>query len=91
MKTAAMCALRVDQTLLEEAQTVLAENETLSAFVESTLRAVIARRRSQGEFVARGVWSAEEARRTGEYVDAAEVQIELGTMLKAARAAKITG
>ncbi|MFP3501543.1 YlcI/YnfO family protein [Burkholderia sp. SIMBA_062] len=84
-------SLRVDQTLLEEAQTVLAENETLSAFVESTLRAAIARRRSQRECVARGVLSAEEARRTGEYVDAAEVRIELGTMLKAARAAKITG
>ncbi|MFL6670600.1 MAG: YlcI/YnfO family protein [Burkholderia ambifaria] len=91
MKTAAMFALRVDQTLLEEAQTVLAENETLSVFVESTLRAAIARRHAQRECVARGVLSAAEARRTGEYIDAAEVQIELGTMLKAARAAKITG
>ena len=86
-----MSALRIDQTLLEAAQTILTKNETLSAFVESTLRDAIARRRLQREFVAQGVLSADEARRTGEYVDAAEVQVELGTMLKAARAAKTTG
>ncbi|WP_269506886.1 YlcI/YnfO family protein [Burkholderia sp. IMCC1007] len=87
MKTTAMSTLSVDRKLLEAAETVLAENETLSAFVESTLRDAIARRRLRREFVARGLASAREARRTGEYVDAAEVQAKLETMLKAARAA----
>ncbi|WP_423761357.1 prevent-host-death protein [Burkholderia sp. NLJ2] len=48
----------------------------------------IARRRVQREFVARGVASRDEALRTGEYIDAANVQAELERMLKAARAAK---
>ena len=88
MKTATMPALRVDPKLREEADSVLAENETLSAFMESALRDGIACRRLQREFVARGLASRDEARRTGEYVDAADVQRELESMLNAARAAK---
>ncbi|WP_396331339.1 YlcI/YnfO family protein [Burkholderia anthina] len=84
MKATTMSTLRVDRTLLEAAETVLAENETLSAFVESTLRDAIARRRLRHEFVTRGLASA------GEYVDAAKVHAKLGTMLKAARAAAAT-
>jgi predicted transcriptional regulator len=56
--------------------------------MESALRDGIARRRLQREFVTRGLASRDEARRTGEYVDAADVQAELEGMLKAARAAK---
>ncbi|WP_279612986.1 prevent-host-death protein [Burkholderia pyrrocinia] len=48
----------------------------------------IARRRLQCEFVARGLASRDDARRTGEYVDAADFQAELARMLKAARATK---
>ncbi len=48
----------------------------------------IARRRLQREFVARGLASRDDARRTGEYVDAADFQAELERMLKAARATK---
>ncbi|RSB90007.1 YlcI/YnfO family protein [Burkholderia cenocepacia] len=88
MKTATMPALRVDPQLRKEAESVLEENETLSAFMESALRDGIARRRLQREFVTRGLASRDEARRTGEYVDAADVQAELEGMLKAARAAK---
>ncbi|AXK61727.1 MULTISPECIES: YlcI/YnfO family protein [Burkholderia] len=88
MKTATMPALRVDPQLREEAESVLAENETLSAFMESALRDGIARRRVQREFVARGLASRAEAQRTGEYVDAADVQSELERMLEAARSKK---
>lgn len=88
MKTATMPALRVDPQLREEAESVLAENETLSAFMESALRDGIARRRVQREFVARGLASRAEAQRTGEYADAADVQSELERMLEAARSKK---
>ncbi|EMN1930661.1 prevent-host-death protein [Burkholderia ambifaria] len=88
MKTATMPALRVDPQLREAAESVLEQNETLSAFMELALRDGIARRRLQHEFVARGLTSRDEARRTGEYVDAADVQAELEDMLKAARATK---
>ncbi|ALX14088.1 prevent-host-death protein [Burkholderia cepacia JBK9] len=91
MKTATMPALRVDPQLREAAESVLEENETLSAFMESALRDGIARRRLQREFVTRGLASRDEARRTGEYVDAADVQAELEGMLKAARATKAAG
>ncbi|WP_241012005.1 prevent-host-death protein [Burkholderia sp. Ac-20392] len=48
----------------------------------------ISRRRMQREFVARGLASRGEARRTGEYIDAAHVLAELERMLEAARATK---
>ncbi|WP_311767724.1 prevent-host-death protein [Burkholderia sp. Bp9142] len=54
MKTTAMSALRVDPQLLETAEAELAQHETPSAFVESTLRDSIAHRRLHHEFVARG-------------------------------------
>ncbi|WP_322024284.1 prevent-host-death protein [Burkholderia sp. BCC1977] len=90
MKATAMSVLRVDRKLLEAAETVLGENDTVPAFVESTLRAAVARRRMRRECVACGPASADEARRTGEYVDAAEVQTQPGAMLKAACAAMAT-
>jgi hypothetical protein len=46
----------------------------------------VSRRRMQREFVARGLASRDEARRTGEYVDATHVQAQLERMLEAARA-----
>nr|WP_321858108.1 hypothetical protein [Burkholderia cenocepacia] len=48
----------------------------------------VARRCTQREFVARGLASRDEARRTGEYIDAANVRAELERMLKAARSMK---
>ncbi|MBN3792486.1 YlcI/YnfO family protein [Burkholderia sp. Ac-20353] len=77
MKTAIMPALRVDPELRDAAESVLNENETLSAFMESALRDGIARRRFQREFIARGFASRDEARLTGEYFAAAAVHAEL--------------
>ncbi|MCA8253031.1 hypothetical protein LGM89_07135 [Burkholderia sp. AU31624] len=48
----------------------------------------MSRRRMRREFVARGLTSRDEARRTGEYIDAAHVLAELERMLEAARATK---
>ncbi|KUZ63493.1 prevent-host-death protein [Burkholderia ubonensis] len=87
MKTATMPALRVDPELRDAAESVLDENETLSAFMESALRDGIARRRFQREFIARGLASRDEARRTGEYFDAADVHAELDGLLAASGAA----
>ncbi|OMG71349.1 YlcI/YnfO family protein [Burkholderia ubonensis] len=88
MKTATMPALRVDPELRDAVESVLDENETLSAFMESALRDGIARRRFQREFIARGLASRDEARRTGEYFDAADVHAELDGLLAASRAAR---
>jgi predicted transcriptional regulator len=60
---------------------VLAENETLSSFVEESLRANIERRLHNQAFIARGLASRDEAKRTQEYYSAESVLAELGEML----------
>jgi hypothetical protein len=59
--------LRVEPELRQAAEEVLNENESLSSFMEASLRESIAKRRLQREFVARGLAARDEARRTGEY------------------------
>jgi hypothetical protein len=65
MKTATFPSIRVEPELREAAENVLQEGETLSAFVEQSIREGIERRRLQSEFIARGIASRDEARRTG--------------------------
>jgi predicted transcriptional regulator len=87
MKTATIPALRVEPELRQAAEEVLNENESLSSFMEASLRESIAKRRLQREFVARGLAARDEARNTGEYFDADDVHAELASMLQAARTA----
>ena len=86
MKTATLPSLRVDPQLRDAAQSVLQEGETLSGFIETSVRETIERRRTRAEFVARGLSSREQARATGAYFAADEVHAELGRMLTQARA-----
>ena len=81
MKTSTIPSLRVAPELRAAAESVLEEGETLSAFVEQSLRANIQRRQSQQEFIARGLASRDEAKTTGEYFDADDVLRELDDML----------
>ena len=82
MKTATIPALRVEPALRQAAESVLADNETLSSFVEESLRANIEKRIHQNAFIARGLASRDEAMRTGEYYSAECVMAELDDMLK---------
>jgi hypothetical protein len=85
MKTATIPSVRVEPEFRAEVEAVLTEGETLSEFVEASVRASVERRRIQAEFIARGLRSRDEARRTGEYVDA-DVAIQgLQRKLNAAR------
>ena len=84
MKTATIPALRVEPALREAAQSVLASGETLSSFVEESLKANIERRKHQRDFIARGLASRDEAKRTGEYYSAESVLAELTNMLNKA-------
>ena len=88
MKTATIPSLRVDPELRAAAESVLKEGETLSAFVENSLRAQINYRQTQAEFIARGLASLAEAERTGVYYSSEEVLGELKSMLEAKRAEK---
>jgi chitinase len=86
MKTATIPSVRVEAEFRAEVESVLAEGESLSEFVEASVRASVERRRVQAEFIGRGLRSRDEARRTGDYVDADDVVAGLQRRLDAARA-----
>jgi len=86
MKTATFPSLRVEPELREAAEGVLQEGETLSGFVEQSIRTNIERRQVQAEFIARGLATRDEARRTGEYFSVEEVMRGLDERLEKARA-----
>ncbi|NZA27782.1 hypothetical protein H0E84_15495 [Luteimonas sp. SJ-92] len=85
MKTASLPSLRVEPALREAAEAVLQEGETLSSFVERSVRAQVQLRQQQEAFISRGLASRERARASGHYVEADEVVAGLETRLKAAR------
>jgi len=81
MKTASMPPLRVDPALRSAAEGVLHEGESLSSFMEQSLRAHIERRQMQQAFHARGLASRDEAAHSGEYFAAEDVLSQLDDML----------
>lgn len=85
MKTATLPSLRVDPILRDAAQSVLEEGESLSGFIETSVRETIERRRARAEFVARGLAARDESQASGRYFAAGEVQAELGRMLAKAQ------
>jgi hypothetical protein len=86
MKTATIPSVRVEPEFRAEVESVLAEGESLSAFVETAVRASVERRRVQAEFIARGLRSRDDARRTGDYDNADDVVAGLQRKLDIARA-----
>jgi predicted transcriptional regulator len=85
MKTATLPSLRVSPELREAAENVLHEGETLSAFLESALRAQIDHRQMQVSFIARGLASRDHARQTGHYLSAAASLERLDAQLEKAK------
>lgn len=85
MKTATVPAIRVAPELRAEAESLLAEGETLSAFVVDALRRGIDYRKTQRAFIAHGRANLEHARRTGEYVPARAVVAKLRRRLTEAQ------
>ncbi|WP_332305730.1 YlcI/YnfO family protein [Rhizobium sp. GR12] len=88
MKTATIPSLRVTADFREAAESVLKDGETLSSFIEDSVRRQVEIRKSQAEFIARGLASLEEAERTGVYYTSEEVLAELRGMLEAKKAEK---
>lgn len=85
MKTATIPSVRVEPEFRDEVEQVLGEGESLSQFVEAAVRACVSQRKSQAEFVARGMKSLASARRSGEYFDAGEVMNRLKAKLELAK------
>ena len=88
MKTATIPSVRVEPELRAEVESLLDEGETVSEFVEASVRAAVLRRRHRSDFIARGLRSLDGARRTGDYVDADVVVQTLQLKLDAARKRK---
>ncbi len=85
MKTSTIPAVRVAPELREQLEQVLQEGETLSSFVETSVRETVRRRIEQAEFVARGLASIEAAKEAGGFVDAGVVLGKLQAKLDGAR------
>ena len=88
MKTATIPSVRVEPDLRAEVESLLADGESVSEFVEASVRAAVLRRRHQAEFIARGLRSLDDARRAGDYVGADVVLRKLQRKLDAARTRK---
>lgn len=84
-KTTTLPSLRVDPRLRQAAEDVLEENESLSAFIEESVRTRIAQRQAQSAFIARGLASRDRARDDGRYVPAQDVLRALGQRLERKR------
>jgi predicted transcriptional regulator len=85
MKTSSIPAVRIEPELREQLEQVLQEGESLSAFVEASVRDTIRRRLDQAEFIKRGLASLAAARRSGQYVAADTVVRNLEERLENAR------
>lgn len=85
MKSATFPSLRVDPALRQAAEDVLLDGETLSSFVEQSVRVNIERRKAQDEFIARGLASREKAKRSGTYVSSAALVKKLESRLAKAK------
>jgi len=85
MKSAAIPAVRVPPELRHAAEKVLQSGETLSGFVEESVRRNVEFRQAQKEFIKRGLASAETAKTSGKYVSSAAVLGKLTRRLEKAR------
>lgn len=85
MKTAVIPQIRVEPELRADLESVLQRGETLTEFVETTVRNAIAYRRMQTEFHARAQAASEAYHRTGVSVPVDAVLDRLQSKLDAKR------
>ena len=85
MKSATIPPLRVTPDLRNEAESVLREGESLSSFVEDSLRRQIEHRKLQNEFIARGLAAGESAKSSGHYASKEQVMDSLRGILDASK------
>lgn len=88
MKTASLPSLRVDPQLRAAAESVLKEGESLSSLMEDSLRRQIDYRKTQAEFIARGLAGLAEAERTGVFYTTDDIEELMRKKLEEAKARK---
>lgn len=82
MKSAILPQVRVDPELRADLESMLREGESLSGFIEDSVRSAVAYRRAQVEFYARGESAWQEYSRTGVAHSADEVIGEMRERLE---------
>jgi len=85
VKSRTIPPLRVSEKLRADAESVLGPGETLSAFVMDAVSRSIDFRKTQLDFLARGMASAERARSVGGYVPADKATARLRKRLARAQ------
>jgi hypothetical protein len=85
MKTTTIPPLRVSPALRKQAEAVLEQGETLSAFVLDAVTRNIEYRNARQDFVARGLANSAQARDAGKYVSADRVVAKLAARLLKAK------
>jgi predicted transcriptional regulator len=88
MKSRTLPTLQVTPKLRRAAESVLAEDESLSAFMLDSVARNVEARRTQQALIARGLASAERARKSGRYTTAGAVLRKLSRRAAATRAAR---
>ncbi|MBN7807110.1 prevent-host-death protein [Agrobacterium rosae] len=86
MKSATMPSIRVTPDFREELESVLKDGETISSFMEDSILREIEIRKSQSEFIKRGLAAREEAKRTGVYYTTEDVLAMMRSKLEKAKA-----
>jgi len=89
MKSATIPPLRVTPELRQAAESVLHDDESLSAFVESALIKQIAFRNMQQEFITRGLAAREASKQAGNYVSKEDSLAALDAILDKHRSSEV--
>lgn len=87
MKSSFIPQVRVEPEVRAELESVLRDGETLSSFVETSMRSAVAFRKTQSEFHARGQAAWEDHLSTGRSTPAGEVFDRLQAKVDARRRA----
>jgi predicted transcriptional regulator len=85
MKTSTLPSIRVEPALRSTVESLLAEGESLSQFVETAIRHSVQQRQQQHTFIERGLASLAAAEQSQDYVSADHVLSDLRTRLTKAR------
>jgi hypothetical protein len=88
MKTATLPPIRVAPDFRIELEGVLEQGESLSQFVESAVRTTVAKRKTEAEFIKRGIAAIEATKLSGGGIPATVVIAKLEAKLAVARQAK---
>ncbi len=89
MKTATLPPVRIEPAFRQQVEEVLQPGETLTQLVESAVRAAVAARKSQAEFLRRGIQAIETTRLEATGIPAEQVMAGLERRLAAARQSRI--